>query len=221
MDGEVDQHAAPAEDEQGVGDDDDVVVLSWWQHPANVIALVIASALIAGMITWLIVDATGDEAGSEVDVGFLQDMRLHHEQAVEMAFTYLSLPDTDPALQTVARSILFGQSIEIGRMIQLLRDMGAPEAAETNEAMAWMGMPTTHDTMPGMATEEQLAELAASGGAAADELFVDLMVAHHQGGVHMAEFAQEEADHSEVRDMAASVVEGQRAEIAELEGLVD
>ena len=106
-------------------------------------------------------------------------------------------------------------------MIQLLRGMGAPEAAETDEAMAWMGMPTTHETMPGMATQAQLDELAASSGAAADELFVDLMTAHHEGGVHMAEFAAAEADNSQVRQMAAGVVTGQRGEIAELQGLVD
>lgn len=221
MDGEVEQHDAPDVDDHDVDEDDDVIVLSWWQHPANVIALVLATALIAGMISWLIIDANDDDAGSEVDIGFLQDMRIHHEQAVGMAFTYLARPDTDPALQTVARTILFGQSIDIGRMIQLLRAMDAPEAAETDEAMGWMGMPTTHDAMPGMATEAELDELAASSGAAADELFVDLMVAHHEGGVHMAEFAEADADNSEVRKMAAGLVAGQRGEIAELEGLLD
>lgn len=201
------------------GDDDDVVVLSWWQHPANVIALVVATALIGAMIGWLIVDATHDDGGNAADIGFLQDMRIHHEQAVEMAFTYLSLPDTDPSLQTVARSILFGQSIDIGRMIQLLRDMGAPEAAETDEAMAWMGMPTTHDQMPGMATQEQLDELANASGADADQLFIDLMVAHHEGGVHMAEAAVDAGDNAEVKAMAESVIKGQQGEIAELQQL--
>ncbi len=200
-------------------DDDDVVVLSWWQHPVNVIALIVATALIAGMVTWLIIDANDGQQGSEVDVGFLQDMRIHHEQAVEMAFTYLELPDTDPALQTVARTILFGQSFDIGRMVQLLRAMEAPEAAETDEAMAWMGMPTTHETMPGMATEEQLDELAAASGAAADQLFVDLMVSHHLGGLHMSEFAAAEADNSQVRGLAQGFVDGQRGDIAELQAL--
>lgn len=207
------------EDVTEVGDDD-VVVLSWWQHPANVIALVVATALIAGMIGWLIVDGAADEGGSEVDVGFLQDMRIHHEQAVEMAFSYLALPDTDPALRTVSRSILFGQSIDIGRMIQMLRGLDAPEAAETDEAMAWMGMPTTHDLMPGMATQEQLGELANSAGATADRLLVELMVAHHEGGVHMAEAAADAGDNAEVRAMAEAVVDGQRGEIVELQRLV-
>jgi len=200
-------------------EDDDVVVLSWWQHPANVIALVVAVALIGGMIGWLISDARQDSRGGEVDVGFLHDMRIHHEQAVEMAFTYLGLEDTDPGLRTVAGSILVGQNMEIGRMIQMLRDMGQPEAAETDDAMAWMGTPTPHAEMPGMATEEQLDQLEASSGTASDELFVDLMVAHHEGGIHMAQ-AAEDAELAKVRSMARSIVEGQRGEIAELQGLL-
>ena len=83
-------------------------------------------------------------------------MRAHHEQAVQMAYIFRGLEDTSPGLRTVAGSILIGQNIEIGRMIQMLRDMGQPEAAETDEAMAWMGMPTTQEQMPGMATEDQL-----------------------------------------------------------------
>jgi uncharacterized protein (DUF305 family) len=211
-----------ADDDLGgpANDDDDVVVLSWWQHPVNVVALIVAAALIAGMIGWLIRDTSAQPDAGDVDIGFLQDMRVHHEQAVAMSMMYLDRPDTDPGLRTVARSILFGQAIDIGRMIQLLRDADAPEAAEGDEAMAWMGMPTTHEQMPGMATDEQIEDLAALEGAAADELFVDLMVDHHDGGVHMAAHAAEHADSGEVRRMAESMARSQQEEIAELEGLV-
>ena len=216
--------ASTPDDDDDVDDvgDEDVVVLSWWQHPVNVLTLLIGTALIAGMIGWLIADAAADDAeGNEVDVGFLQDMRAHHDQAVQMAFMYLALPDTDPGLRVVAREILLSQGIDIGRMIQLLRDMDAPEAAETDEAMAWMGMTTTHDQMPGMATEEQLDELGASSGAEADRLFVELMSAHHQGGIHMADFAAIEAEVAEVRAMAESLAQSQADEIGELQRLVE
>jgi uncharacterized protein (DUF305 family) len=204
----------------GPADDDDVVVLAWWQHPVNVVAMIVAAALIAGMIGWLIRDTSAQPDAGDVDIGFLQDMRVHHEQAVAMSMMYLDRPDTDPGLRTVARSIMFGQAMDIGRMIQLLRDADAPEAAEGDEAMAWMGMPTTHELMPGMATDEQIDELAAVDGAAADELFVDLMVNHHEGGVHMAGYAADHAGSGEVRRMAASMARSQQEEIGELEGLV-
>jgi len=201
--------------------DDDVVVLSWWQNPVNIVALLVAVALIAGMVGWLIADTRSEPATSDVDVGFLHDMRDHHDQAVQMGYMYLALPDTDPALRTVARSIISGQSIDIGRMIQLLRSMNAPEASETNEAMAWMGMPTPVDQMPGMATEAEIEELAASSGAAADQLFVELMSEHHRGGIHMAEVAAADAANEDVRSMAAAMAASQAEEIGELERLID
>ncbi len=185
MDAAESEIATDASDDDD--DDDDVVVLSWWQHPANVIALVIAALLIAGMVGWLVGEASPSaDDGGPVDIGFLQDMRIHHEQAVQMAMIYGDLEDTDPGLRTIADSILITQNLDIGQMIQMLRIIGAPEAAETDEAMAWMGMPTTHDAMPGMASEDDLVALAESSGAEADRLFVELMVAHHQGGLHMA-----------------------------------
>ena len=203
-----------------VDDDDDIVVLSWYQRPINVLAIVVAVALIGGMVGWLIADARSDTRGNDVDVGFLQDMRTHHEQAVQMAFTYLGLPDTDPGLQTVARSIVVGQEIDIGRMIQMLRDIGAPEAAETDEAMAWMGHAMPAAQMPGMATDDQLRQLAASSGQAADELFVQLMTAHHLGGIEMAQYAVDHAGSAKVRSMAQSMINGQRGDIAEMDQLL-
>jgi uncharacterized protein (DUF305 family) len=217
----ADQDDNSGDDSGGDGGDDngdDTVVLPWWQHPVNIIGMLVGIALIAGMVGWLISDASNDPGGNDVDVGFLQDMRVHHEQAVQMGFMYLALPDTAPGLRQVAREIVFGQGIDIGRMIELLRDMGAPEAAETDEAMAWMGMPTTHDQMPGMATEDQLDQLGASSGAEADRLFVELMSAHHQGGIHMAQYAATHADRAEVRTMAAAMADSQADEILELQG---
>ncbi len=49
--------------------------------------------------------------------------------------------------------------------------------------MAWMGMPGPDSAMPGMAGDDDIRRLAESSGAAADQLFVDLMVAHHEGGI--------------------------------------
>ena len=201
----------------GEDDESDVVVLSWWQNPINIITMLVGTALIAGMIGWLIADTAAEPDANDVDVGFLQDMRDHHDQAIQMSLIYLTRPDTAPGLRTVARNVLVGQAVDSGRMIQLLRDLDAPEAADSEEAMAWMGMPTPRDQMLGMATEEQLEELGAASDADADRLFVELMSAHHQGGIHMAEFAATEAANEEVREMAASMADSQAEEIIELQ----
>jgi uncharacterized protein (DUF305 family) len=202
-------------------DGDDIVVLAWWQHPFNVVVLLVAMAAIAGMVGWMIGEANAADDPSEVDVGFLQDMREHHEQAVAMSLMFVQLPESSPGLRTVARSITVGQSIDTGRMIQLLRGFDEDEANMGDTAMAWMGMASEVGDMPGMATDAQLDELAAASGATADELFVELMTAHHRGGIHMAEFAAEEAAVPEVRAMATSMAESQAHEIDELEDQLD
>jgi uncharacterized protein (DUF305 family) len=204
-------------DTEPVDLDDDVIVLPWWQHPLNILTIVITAALLAGMVGWMIGDSNSELAHSEVDTGFLQDMREHHEQAVYMSFVYRSLPDINPGLSTVAASIIVGQNQEIGRMVQMLRVLGEPEANEGDSAMAWMGMPVERGQMPGMASEADLDKLATLSGVEADEFFVQLMTAHHEGGIHMAEYASGNAENDEVRAMAASMMTSQRDEIAEMQ----
>jgi len=199
------------------GVDDDVLVLPWWQHPVNILTGLVATALFAGMIGWLVHDTVSEPGAGDVEVGFLQDMRVHHEQAFEIAMTYLDRPDTDRGLRVVARTIVFGQSIEIGRMIELLRSFDAPEAGEDDTAMEWIGMAMSIDTMPGLATETQLDELASASGNTADRLFVELMTAHHEAGIDMAEFAAENASDDDVQAFADSMAKGQRDDIVEME----
>jgi uncharacterized protein (DUF305 family) len=102
-------------------------------------------------------------------------------------------------------------------MAGLLIEMGQSPANETGQAMAWMDEPVPLDRMPGMATADDLAQLVAATGPAADQLFVDLMVAHHQGGIHMAEYAAQHARRADVRSLAAGMATAQRGEIVDLQ----
>jgi uncharacterized protein (DUF305 family) len=215
----------------------DYIVLPWWQRPFNIALIAVTAAILAGMIGWMIGDNGGRPAHNEVDVGFLHDMREHHEQAVYMSLIYRELQGTSPGLGTVALTIVRGQDIEVGRMIQLLRSFAESEVRDDGAAMDWMGdgghgthtagtaVPTTDDfgisEMPGMATEAELDALAAASGAEADRLFVELMSAHHTAGVEMAAYAAEHAANDEVTAMAESIVRGQQAEIAEMQQLLE
>lgn len=234
---ELERRAAEraARDEGGGGDDegggdgdgddshgDGALVLPWWQHPMNIVTLVVTAALLAGMIGWMVGDGRSRPQYNAVDVGFLQDMRIHHEQAVYMGFLFRELPDTEVGLDVVAGSIVMGQSQDIGRIVQLLREFGEPEAADLSApVMTWMGMSVAADQMPGLATEAELDQLERSSGTAADQLFGRLMIAHHEAGIHMAEYAIDHGRNDEVRAMAQSMAEGQRSEIAELQRELD
>lgn len=192
--------------------------LPWWQNPINIITMLVTMALAAGMIGWLVRDSA-DPRPNEVDVGFLQDMREHHENAVAISFVFLDLNETQQSLRTVARSVILGQGIDIGRMIQMLREMGRAEANMGDTSMTWMGMSAAVGSMPGIATPAQLDLLASSAGATANQLFVDLMIEHHLGALEMAEFAVARAQMPEVQGLAGSIVEAQQGEIAELRKL--
>ena len=87
-----------------------------------------------------------------------------------------------PELIDVAGRINTSQSDEIEFMQQWLRDRGE----QVPEPSAHDAMHTSH-TMAGMATPEQMAELAASKGTDFDRLFLELMITHHEGAVTMVE----------------------------------
>lgn len=196
------------------------IVLPWWQHPMNIVTVVVTTAILAAMIGWLVGDSNGRPEHNSVDTGFLQDMRIHHEQAVLLSLIYRNLPDTDPGLRTVARTILVGQSQEVGRMSQLLDTFGESTVNETGTAMTWMGMATDVDTMPGMATDAELDELGRLAGRDADELFAQLMTAHHLAGIDMAQFAATNAADDKVRTFAGAISHAQRSDIVEMQQLL-
>jgi uncharacterized protein (DUF305 family) len=115
------------------------------------------------------------------DVQFMQDMIPHHHQAIEMA-ELVAERTNRPELIDVAGRINVSQADEIGFMQKWLSERGEHVPDPTAHA----GMHTTH-TMAGMATPEQMAELAASDGTAFDQLFLKLMIPHHEGAVKMVE----------------------------------
>ncbi len=219
---ELERLRAEAEEQAArpVSATDDDNVLPWWQHPTNIVTAVVTTAILAAMIGWLVGDSNSRPDHNSVDTGFLQDMRIHHEQAVLMSLIYRNLPDTDPSLRTTARTILVGQSQEVGRMSQLLDVFAESTVNETGTGMGWMGMAMDVDTMPGMATDDELDQLGRLTGRDADELFVQLMTAHHLGGIDMADFAAANAANDKVRVLATNMSNAQQSDIVEMAQLV-
>ena len=179
--------------------------------------LLVVSLVFAGGVGWRIGRAQGESTvpgRSSVDVGFFQDMSTHHNQAVGMAMIYLA-NGTVPLLRQIAGEIVTYQSSEIGVMGEYLTRWHQA-GTEGSTAMGWMGMRTPRDRMSGMATKQELAALGAARRAELDQLFTRLMIDHHVGGIHMAEYAAAHATTPEVKRWAVSMADGQRGEIAEL-----
>jgi uncharacterized protein (DUF305 family) len=189
-----------------------------WRHSAlNVVLALILAAGLGALGGYFAGNSSSETAHNDVDTGFLQDMRIHHEQAVVMATIYMgAAPDGNSTLRTIARGILLEQQMETGRMVQLLRIFKAAETNESDQVMGWMGTPIPLSRMPGYATDAELEKLYQSRNAQADELFITLMIAHHKGGIHMAEYTVENGKNSEVIAFAELIVESQSSEIGEL-----
>ena len=183
-----------------------------WQ----VVVLVVALCFVAGVVGWMI-GRPSDPKFNDVDVGFLSDMQYHHGGAVGLGFEYLK-NQHDPLVTHFAREIIVGQSQEISTMNSYLDQAGGEDDPKVNDdvAMDWMGEPVPKDEMPGMPTEADVDRLRAATGLGADDVFTELMMEHHAGGVAMADYAAEHGENGAVKRLAVSMAKLQRAEIAEM-----
>jgi uncharacterized protein (DUF305 family) len=93
---------------------------------------------------------------------------------------------------------------------------GASTPDPEGTAMAWMHERHPAQQMPGMATGSDLDRLRSAQGMEADDLFTQLMIRHHEGGIHMADFAATDAQTGNIRNFARGMAAGQRSEIGEI-----
>jgi uncharacterized protein (DUF305 family) len=163
-------------------------------------------------------------SNTSAEAGFSRDMQVHHNQGVELALLVRDRTD-DEAVRLLAFDIATTQGQQSGQMYGWLSVWGLPKAAR-EPSMTWMTRPgrsgdghahgsdhTPGEPMPGLATPDQIAALTAASGVEAERIFLELMIAHHQGAVEMAEGLLDRSDHSVVRAFATSVVTSQTAEI--------
>lgn len=179
--------------------------------------LVGAFAFLGSAVTYFVVErGERPPAASSADVGFLQDMLDHHEQALTLSVWELQ-NGTTPTAQTFAREVLQQQSWEMGQMERQLDEWGYARQDRPEMAMGWMGMATTRREMPGLASDAELEALREAEGADADALFMALLADHHRGGVSMAAAAAEQASDPWVRALADRMARNQTIEIEEIQ----
>ena len=156
-----------------------------------------------------------DQPYSTIDVAFLHAMIPHHEQA--LAMTALVPDRAERAdLPVFARRIELSQQAEIDQMADWLAARGEPLTAEDHPEHGPAGL------APGMLTEAQLTELAQTRGAAFDRLFLESMIAHHEGALRMVEdlLAAGGAQEATLFDIVSSIEADQRIEIDRMTALL-
>ncbi|MEM1380693.1 MAG: DUF305 domain-containing protein [Pseudomonadota bacterium] len=130
------------------------------------------------------------------DVAFMQGMIPHHQQAVEMAALVADRTNNEDII-SIAGRIDASQGDEIAFMQDWLSDRGQ-DVPKVSKAMNHDGdhdgdhhgdhggMAMDHKMM-GMASPEQMEQLAGLEGTPFDRMFLQLMIPHHEGAIRMVE----------------------------------
>ena len=135
------------------------------------------------------------------DAMFLQMMIPHHEQAVVMSDLALST-SKDVDVLKLAKQIRDAQAPEIIKMQGWLSDAGLSE--DPGHSMG--------NGMGGMLSDSDLSALKGSTGKAFDKLFLEGMIAHHEGAIDMVMMIENSQD-SDVKRLGQDIVKSQTAEI--------
>lgn len=149
--------------------------------------------------------------GRDADIAFAQMMIPHHQQAVEMSDIALT-GGAGAQVTKLATAIKGAQDPEVQQMRGWLSTWGAPEQMDHGSG---------HMDMPGMMTAEQMQQLRAAKGTAFDRMWMEMMIAHHEGAITMAKDVLATTVDPEVKKLAEAVVAGQTAEIAEMKAMLN
>lgn len=134
------------------------------------------------------------------DLRFIDEMVMHHRGAIMSA--EMMIADSErPELRDLAQRIQADQQRQIDQMLTW-RAKWYPDTATPAMHME----PETGGMMDMM------------DGEVTDRMFLRMMIPHHQLAIDMAEDALINAEHEELKMLAQEIIDGQSAEIEEMEG---
>ena len=161
--------------------------------------------------------SAADEAAAhnDADVMFAQMMIPHHSQAIEMSDMLLAKEGIPEEVTALAEQIKAAQGPEITQLESWLEQWGEPTdmpGMDMDEGMDGMeGMEGME--MEGMMSEEDMQALSDAQGTDAARLFLEQMIAHHEGAVDMAQTEIEDGQFPDAVEMARTIVDTQQQEI--------
>ncbi len=159
---------------------------------------------------------------NDADVSFASDMVQHHAQALSMVD--LTVDRTlDPEVHQLAEAIRGAQGPEIETMTNWLQDWDqpVPETMRDHANADSGGMDAMGDSdMPGMMSGDDFTQLEDASDADFQTMWLQMMLAHHEGAVEMAQTEQSDGQYQDAVDLAGSVVDTQTAEIDQMKALL-
>lgn len=154
-------------------------------------------------------NARPGEANLPFDHRFLDNMIMHHQNAVMMAQNMI-VDSQRPELRDLAQRIITAQQREIEQMRQWRLDWyGGAGASTMQESMM-------DQMVSGGMNREQMRQMMGSN-VDFDRMFLQMMIPHHQDAIDMAQQALEQAEHLEIKTLAQGIMTTQQAEIEEMQ----
>jgi uncharacterized protein (DUF305 family) len=149
---------------------------------------------------------SSSSAFSGSDIMFAQMMIPHHQQAVDMG-TLAETRASSPEVKALAAQIKAEQAPEIEQMKGWLRSANA-------------SLDMGHDMgMGGMLTESDMTALKNATGAAFDRLYLEGMIGHHKGAIHMAQMVID-SNNAEANKLGHAIIDSQTKQITYMESLL-
>lgn len=144
----------------------------------------------------------------EADAVFVRDMLHHHEQALKMTAMVAARTD-DRDVRLLAERMEIGQREETEILVKWLQDRAEPLRIEGH----------SHEGMPGLLSDAQIAEIEAARGEDFDRLFLDYMIFHHTGALAMIEelYRDGGGEEPELFTMIGHIDSDQRIEIGRMQ----
>ena len=147
---------------------------------------------------------------NDADITFIRDMTPHHVGALAMA--QLAPTRAENAdVKALAARIVAEQDPELNRMKEMATAWDVTLDAAGSMSMA----PGSSMNMGG-----DEATLMPLKGAAFDRKFLELMTAHHQGALPMAQAQLDKGENPQATVLAQAIIKAQTAEIAEMKELL-
>ena len=167
--------------------------------------------------------AANGDVYNDADVTFAQQMIPHHAQAIAMA-DMTRRRQLSPEVAQLAASVMEAQTPEIEMMTDWLTSWGEeiPETMRDHANAHGDGMGDMEgDDLPGMMSQDDMDALESASDAEFEDMWLDMMVEHHEGAIEMAKDEQEDGKFSPAVDLAEDIAAGQTAEVDQMTALLE
>ena len=154
---------------------------------------------------------------NDADVAFAQQMIPHHQQAIEMAKAAETRAESQE-VKDLAADIEAAQDPEIETMTGWLESWGEDVPDEGMSGMDHGGM--FSDDMAGMMSDEDMSALENATGAEFDQMFLTMMIEHHEGAIEMAKTEKADGEYADAKALADDIETAQTEEIQTMQDLL-